>query len=299
MAQKMDYEIKIDQAFEALDHALEAVDTAENGGVKVHPSVGNRISTAKLILAEVVAELSKSREAQMQPTPEQKQVNTKISYLYRDADNYKVWNDCIIPGVLTKEQQAMILGCLDEGEYFIPSLVGLPEKTFTDLGYSYDEQADHPWFELGEASFERTTAPATVKITPEELVSAFCQRKDHWLASDVSLSLDSPIQGWYLTRYPTDDCGPDINSKVSFGMIFDALQKGEDIYNTLGIGDSVIRERVFEKLAELKGVSYDVLYNMYVYPPVKPSLNEKVAAAEGKTRPKFTSIVPDGRNSGR
>lgn len=31
-------------------------------------------------------------------------MNTKISYLYRDAYNYKVHNECIIVGELSKEQ---------------------------------------------------------------------------------------------------------------------------------------------------------------------------------------------------
>ena len=31
-------------------------------------------------------------------------MNTKISYLYRDADNYKMSNECVIIGTLTAEQ---------------------------------------------------------------------------------------------------------------------------------------------------------------------------------------------------
>ena len=31
-------------------------------------------------------------------------MNTKIHYLYRDADNYKVHNSCVIKGVLTPAQ---------------------------------------------------------------------------------------------------------------------------------------------------------------------------------------------------
>ena len=35
-------------------------------------------------------------------------MNTKICYLYRDADNYKVHNECVIQGELSKEQ--MLIG---------------------------------------------------------------------------------------------------------------------------------------------------------------------------------------------
>lgn len=31
-------------------------------------------------------------------------MNTKICYLYRDAGNYKVHNECVIQGELSKEQ---------------------------------------------------------------------------------------------------------------------------------------------------------------------------------------------------
>ena len=52
-------------------------------------------------------------------------INTRISYLYRDADNYKMQNSCVIMGVITEAQIAEIISCLDCGEYFIPRQVGL------------------------------------------------------------------------------------------------------------------------------------------------------------------------------
>ena len=35
-------------------------------------------------------------------------MNTKISYLYRDADNYKMHNKCVIAGTLTTEQARIV-----------------------------------------------------------------------------------------------------------------------------------------------------------------------------------------------
>ena len=57
-------------------------------------------------------------------------MNTKISYLYRDADNYKQYNECIVAGTLSAKQICTILDCCDMGEYFIPRHVGLPERRF-------------------------------------------------------------------------------------------------------------------------------------------------------------------------
>ena len=118
---------------------------------------------------------------------EYSQKNTKINYLYRDADNYKVHNECVINGVLTGAQKAVILECLDDGEYFIPSLVGLPEVRFDEE----DPAVDHQWFVLREEDFEETTERSTTYMTPDELVAAFCKCKDRWM--DVYLGLaDKP-----------------------------------------------------------------------------------------------------------
>lgn len=64
--------------------------------------------------------------------------NTLIQYLYRDADNYKVQNECVIKGVLSEEDIQTILDSLEDDEVFIPRLVGLPEKRFD----TYDPQVD-------------------------------------------------------------------------------------------------------------------------------------------------------------
>lgn len=102
-------------------------------------------------------------------------MNTRISYLYRDASNYKVYNECIVRGLLTDEQTKAILDCLDS-DNFIPSQVGLPERRFD----RFDPEEDTCWFELYESGFEPTDAEATVDLSVEELVSRFLSKKNHW-----------------------------------------------------------------------------------------------------------------------
>ena len=103
-------------------------------------------------------------------------MNTQIRYLYRDASNYKVENECVVTGTFTPEQIAQIMDCCDLGEYFIPTQVGLPEQRFG----KYDLEEDHCWFELAEDGFEETTKPATVEISAEQLVENFAAAKEHW-----------------------------------------------------------------------------------------------------------------------
>ena len=103
-------------------------------------------------------------------------MNTKIHYLYRDADNYKVHNSCVIKGVLTPEQINVILSCCDAGEYFIPNQVGLPERKFEKI----DPQVDHCCFELTRDDFEYTDQPANVPVTAQQLTDHFIAAKDSW-----------------------------------------------------------------------------------------------------------------------
>ena len=112
-------------------------------------------------------------------------MNTKISYLYRDADNYKVGNTAVVAGEISEEDRQYIFGhCLDDDEWFIPHKVGLPEKTFADLGYKYDADADHPYFEL--ESMELTDEQPTVNVTAEQLVERFKAFSDrNWMKEEA------------------------------------------------------------------------------------------------------------------
>ena len=93
-------------------------------------------------------------------------MNTRINYIYRDGSNYKAGNTVIFRGEITDEQKEQILSCCDEGEYFIPGQVGMPENRFEDI-----TEDDHPWFEL--IGFEPTNADADTVMTVDELVEKF------------------------------------------------------------------------------------------------------------------------------
>lgn len=100
-------------------------------------------------------------------------MNTRIHYLYRDADNYKVQNECVILGEMTGEQEQRIIACLDEEEYFVPSRVGMPERKFDT-----ETDSDHPWFEWER--IEETGQKSTLEITAEELVKRFEEASKGW-----------------------------------------------------------------------------------------------------------------------
>ena len=101
--------------------------------------------------------------------------NTRISYRYRDASNYKQHNEVVVPGTFTPDQIEAIIGCLDAGEYFIPVQIGFPEERFGDM-----TEDDHCWFELCRGDFEGTDAEASIDMTPDEVVAKFLEAKGNW-----------------------------------------------------------------------------------------------------------------------
>ena len=100
------------------------------------------------------------------------QRNTEVQYLYRDANNFKRWNLCVVQGTLTDEEMAEIWNCCDSGEYFYPNKVGLPENRYSGT------DADMPWFEL--AGFDQTSRKPNVNITAQELLEKFRSLKGTW-----------------------------------------------------------------------------------------------------------------------
>lgn len=69
---------------------------------------------------------------------------------------------------------------------------------------------------------------------------------------------------WYVNNYPTDDLGCEMNDNVTFRDLFDALDRYQDIYDVIGLGDSVIRERLFTELARIMECDYDYIYSQWL-----------------------------------
>lgn len=75
---------------------------------------------------------------------------------------------------------------------------------------------------------------------------------------------ESDIRHWYMNEYKSDELGKDIKGDATFKKLFVALVKGYDVYTVLGVSDSVIRERVFAKLADILGINYTFVYNLWI-----------------------------------
>lgn len=61
--------------------------------------------------------------------------------------------------------------------------------------------------------------------------------------------LQSNVREWYLHTFPTDDLGEDIAADIAFSDLYG--RKSTEVYEILGVEDSVIRERVEDQLREI------------------------------------------------
>lgn len=93
--------------------------------------------------------------------------NTKIELLYRDASNYKQFDEVVLEGQLTDQQIANIKEHLHDGEALIAREVGLPtpsEKN-AEQGYNFPTDDDHVFTTL--CAFEDDTPKAEDLYTDE------------------------------------------------------------------------------------------------------------------------------------
>lgn len=102
-------------------------------------------------------------------------MNTRIEFFYRDANNYKVHNSCVIEGQLNDEQAQIIRDSLCEGEFFIPEQVGLEAERFSKI-----TEDDSCWCEFYGDFYKATNLAPTENMTVEQLVAAFAAAKGNW-----------------------------------------------------------------------------------------------------------------------
>lgn len=70
----------------------------------------------------------------------------QLTYLYRDAGNFKIWNEILLVGSINAELHRVCTEALECGEFFIPEQVGLPSlqrALARDGGVS--RRLDHAW----------------------------------------------------------------------------------------------------------------------------------------------------------
>ena len=72
------------------------------------------------------------------------------------------------------------------------------------------------------------------------------------------------IKEFYLNNYPTDELGVELNENTNFTGLLNELFTDNDVYGYIGVGDSIIRERLFSKLSEILNCPYDYVYDLWL-----------------------------------
>ena len=120
-------------------------------------------------------------------------MNTRMTYLYRDASNYKQGNEVVLAGTITEEQKKIIAKALFDFDvrhqigYFIPAQIGLPEVRFEEV-----TENDYCFFELCmNKDFSETGYVPTVEMTVEDVTRAIAKAgNDGWDYVRFALVLD-------------------------------------------------------------------------------------------------------------
>lgn len=102
--------------------------------------------------------------------------------------------------------------------------------------YNIDNALDHHFHEVGDTM-----------ISARELMNS-----------------ERNVSDWYLDSFPSDTLGKDIRDDLTWPSLLQRMRQHEDVYDILGVGDSLVRERVFTHLSELTMLPYDVFYNMWL-----------------------------------
>ena len=83
------------------------------------------------------------------------------------------------------------------------------------------------------------------------------------------MSRENHVQDWYISTYPDDELGQDILDTLTFAEVYDHLKGVDDgcgdIYEVIGVGDSLVRELIFSELCKRLGTSYEYVYNLWVH----------------------------------
>ena len=104
------------------------------------------------------------------------------------------------------------------------------------------------------------------------------------MAQATEKELRQPIRAWYEKAFPSDELSGEIRD-ITFYDFLNCMNHEEDPYELLGVGDSIVRERVFDRAAELLQVDYDVIYLKWLRGAQAPDIKLPGQTAMTKNSP--------------
>ena len=79
---------------------------------------------------------------------------------------------------------------------------------------------------------------------------------------DLEFDAEDDIKTWYMSEYPNDKLGDFIAPNLTSEDILNRMQR-ESFYDIIDVGDSVVRERIFQKMADDLNLDYNDIYQLW------------------------------------
>lgn len=131
-------------------------------------------------------------------------------------------------------------------------------------------------------TYKKANAEETVEKAEED------ESKDVAEAT-TSFDMSSSIRDWYQATYPKDELADRILG-VSFQQLMDALEHHEDYYHLIGVGDSLVRERIFTGLSNFSNRPYNEIYDLWLDPAHVQTVQEDKIATTSQDEYKYYLI---------
>ena len=116
-----------------------------------------------------------------------------------------------------------------------------------------------------------------------DMLNQIIQDKKDEIEQPAQASSDVKLKDWYIQNYPTDELGESINGVNTFKDLWYGIHNNIDVYEIIGFGDSILRERLFKHLAEIQVVTYDYVFDRWLSTQEQEEEsieNEEVSRAE-------------------
>ena len=177
-------------------------------------------------------------------------------------NHYKIFDDIF---ELNGEDEEENVG--DIVSEMIPNIVS---------GYTTDKVYEQLYYGFIDAPIPYTEQP---EVKPENIedhsVSEQDKKEESKLQEDFDPTLDLRVKPRFEERFPEEGSFIDqIPEDLTFRKVLDALNNEEDIYDVIGVNDSVVREEIFILLSDLLEVEYDEIYQLWLHGPKKDKANE-------------------------
>ena len=113
---------------------------------------------------------------------------------------------------------------------------------------------------------------------PRESEDAYFERREKTLAEARKID---KVSDWYKKAFAGDDAFPK-NKDITFDELAEGMLSGkiQDFYETVGVGESDVREKIFEELSERTGRPYDDFYDAWLHGGKKGTESRKAKAKE-------------------